>query len=351
MPRSRATGSLEEANVPRKPTVVCFDLEGPLTAEDYGFRLLAETVSAGQRIFAVLSHYVLIECNRAGYEPGDTMALILPFLAANGLQYDDFVSLAEKCASTIVGAEQTIAYCRQRNWRPHIISASYEPFAHAVARLVGLPMQYVHCTRLSQEHWRRLSGREGRAATLAVEESIRSRFPPGDLMLGLWDKEIVDLLNTFFYSQLPQVGYPHPGDIVRPLGGRRKAQSLESIARRNRISLSAFAYVGDSINDAAAFRCLDALGGLAVSFNGNHYALGSATVGVASEDLTAILPVLDAWETGRGKAVRALASQPPPSADGHWAWLPDLRTSELEATVIHHAAIRHIVRASAAGLG
>src|SRR6266566_517851 len=47
-------------------------------------------------------------------------------------------------------------------------------------------------------------------------------------------------------------------------------------------SLSGFAFIGDSITDAAALRYTDSCGGLAVAFNGNGYAIEAATLGVAS---------------------------------------------------------------------
>lgn len=337
----------------RGDAIICLDLEGPLTIEDYGFRLLAQSTADGDRIFAVISRYddALVERGRTGYEAGDTLALILPFLAANGLDFGDVAGLAGRYATTVAGAPEMIGMCQAADRRVHVISASYEPFALAVADLIGLAHHHVCCTRLNAEAWRLVGGPNGRAATIAVQEEIRARFAAVDLMGGAWDDAIVDLLDSYFFSRLPKAGCPYPGSVIQPLGGRRKARAVENVARRYDASLSSVIYVGDSITDVAAFRCVDAIGGLAVSFNGNRYALGAATVAVAADRVTAIVPLLDAWLAGGAEAVREMAHDPAAPAGADWAWLPDLTTAQRKATVARHAAIRRAVRNAAGALG
>jgi predicted HAD superfamily phosphohydrolase len=62
--------------------LICFDLEGPLSPQDNAYELM-KLFPDGGKIFEVISRYddLLTLENRPDYEPGDTLALIAPFLA------------------------------------------------------------------------------------------------------------------------------------------------------------------------------------------------------------------------------------------------------------------------------
>ena len=61
--------------------LICFDLEGPLSPQDNAYELM-KLFPGGDKIFEVVSRYddLLTLEERADYEPGDTLALIVPFL-------------------------------------------------------------------------------------------------------------------------------------------------------------------------------------------------------------------------------------------------------------------------------
>ena len=60
---------------------IAFDMEGPLTSQDAAFELMG-LVPGGHEVFRAISRYddILALAGRPGYEPGDTLALIVPFL-------------------------------------------------------------------------------------------------------------------------------------------------------------------------------------------------------------------------------------------------------------------------------
>ena len=62
--------------------LICFDLEGPLAPQDNAYELM-KLFPNGGKIFEVISRYddLLTLEGRENYEPGDTLALIVPFLA------------------------------------------------------------------------------------------------------------------------------------------------------------------------------------------------------------------------------------------------------------------------------
>ena len=76
---------------------ICFDLEGPLCLRDNAYDLM-KMIPSGDTIFEVISRYddLLTMEGRADYEPGDTLALILPFLVLHDISEADIASAATK---------------------------------------------------------------------------------------------------------------------------------------------------------------------------------------------------------------------------------------------------------------
>ena len=70
---------------------------------------------------------------------------------------------------------------------------------------------------------------------------------------------------------------------VNPIGGSEKAKAVSDSLAITGLSLADTIYVGDSITDVAAFEAVRAGGGLAISFNGNRYAVNAAEVIVVSD--------------------------------------------------------------------
>ena len=68
---------------------ICFDLEGPLSPQDNAYELMRLFPNGG-KIFEVISRYddLLTLEEREDYEPGDTLALIVPFLLLHNISED-----------------------------------------------------------------------------------------------------------------------------------------------------------------------------------------------------------------------------------------------------------------------
>jgi energy-converting hydrogenase A subunit R len=79
-----------------------------------------------------------------------------------------------------------------------------------------------------------------------------------------------------------QIGQIYSG--VNPVGGIEKAEAIRDVVRRLPTTLREVMYVGDSITDKEAFRLVKKNDGLAVSFNGNRYAIENADIAVMSRD-------------------------------------------------------------------
>jgi len=109
-----------------KNNFICFDLEGPLSPQDNAYELM-KLFPNGDKIFEVISRYddLLTLDEREDYEPGDTLALIVPFLILHNISEADIASLASK-ANLTGGAHKLISWLEYSGWKVFCISTSYE---------------------------------------------------------------------------------------------------------------------------------------------------------------------------------------------------------------------------------
>ncbi len=324
-------------------TAVFFDLEGPLSKEDYAYSLFSEFVAGGKSLYEFLSRYddLLTEEHRLNYEPGDTLALILPFLRARGVSVADVARHAATRVSVLDGASETVAQAQSLCECVEIVTTSYSPFALRVAAELGVPAGRVHSTVLSERAWRQIAPRSAFSSILSIEQQLVADL--AESVPDRLDALLLHRFDRFFGEELASFGIAHPTTIVHPRGGRRKVQAIEASCRRYRIPVSGAVFIGDSITDAAALRFVDAAGGLAIAFNANTYALAHATMGVASPSLDAVIPILEAWISNGEGAVRELAAARG-RADGELSWLTGASETYRDEVASQHLRARKRAR-------
>jgi energy-converting hydrogenase A subunit R len=105
------------------------------------------------------------------------------------------------------------------------------------------------------------------------------------------DQETVKRLDRIFWIEIAGMTCGKIYSEVKTLGGEQKAEAIRDVVAKFLLPLSSVMYVGDSITDVEAFKLVRSQGGLAVSFNGNNYAVKNADAAVMSENnvITAIL--------------------------------------------------------------
>lgn len=326
--------------------VICFDLEGPLTSQDNAYELM-KLFPGGAKIFEVISRYddLLTLEGRLDYEPGDTLALIAPFLVYHGIHEDDISALARKATLT-AGAIRLISQLNAGGWRIFCISTSYEQYARYIANRLGIFSQNVASTsfplgklsgQLCKEDFRYLE---------AMEKEILDRYPSDDN----WIKERLD---RFYWDELAKTRLGLLLEQVKPVGGQRKVEALRSFTRAQGQAFSECVVIGDSITDFKMLQAVDQAGGLAIAFNANEYALPYATMGLASTHLDDLWPVLEAWKKGKRVAVEKLVREKEKAGGsgdrGYFHWLTGIKN--IDAPLEIHKRIRHVVRQEAAKLG
>jgi energy-converting hydrogenase A subunit R len=327
--------------------LICFDLEGPLAPQDNAYELM-KLFSHGGKIFEVISRYddLLTLEARPGYEPGDTLALITPFLAYRGIKEEQIVAMGHEAGLT-PGAAELISKLKSRGWRIFCISTSYEQYASPITQRLGIPWENVACTSFPLEQICQLLSHDDFALLKQTEEEIVNLNPFID------DTRIREYLDHFYWQKLPQKKSGKLIGQVKPVGGRRKVEALENFSTKMGKPLSRWIVVGDSITDFKMLQAVNKAGGLAIAFNANEYALPYSTLGLASVSLYDLWVVLEAWEKGGRLTVEQIVKEKEKVGGTddreHFHWLAEKKdiTTPLEI----HKRIRRLVREEAAKLG
>jgi len=292
------------------------DCEGPISKNDNAMELAASCIPDGQRFFSLVSKYddFLADVEkRRGYKAGDTLKLILPFLKAHGMTNAEMVNYSKKNILLIQGAVETLRFVN-RLMPSFIVSTSYEPYLHALCSLVGFPMDHVYCTKVNIDAFPLGKGEEARLRALASEIAGMKMISWGNEATGIEDlspedQGTVRRLNHIFWVEIAKMEMGRVFEEVNPVGGVEKANAILDSLRRTGRELADVIYVGDSITDVQAFELVRDGGGVAVSFNGNGYAIRSADICCISKDTVVLSLLASSFYTGGRDGVLELAER------------------------------------------
>jgi predicted HAD superfamily phosphohydrolase len=283
------------------------DCEGPLALNDNAFELCREFIKPqGDRFFQQVSRYddYLTEvAKRPEYKSGDTLKLILPFLKAHGLTNAQIGAYSRKNVTLVPGAEGAFKFLHGRDFPIFEISTSYRPFAEAVGLKLGFKKERIFCTELDLDR-HTLSAVEAEELQRLQGEIVAApsiQLPPdaaavADLPAPV--QEAIAVLDRIFWERLPAMEIGALLPEVNPIGGPEKAKAVTDSLAQTKLSMADLIYVGDSITDVQAFEAVRAGGGLAISFNGNRYAVNAAEVIVVADSawpLAMLTAIFQLW--------------------------------------------------------
>jgi len=326
---------------------ICFDLEGPLSPRDNAYELM-KLFPDGDRIFEVISRYddLLTLEEREDYEPGDTLALIVPFLVLHNISEDDIADLAAK-ASLTGGAAKLVSWLQYNGWKVFCITTTYEQYAMHITQKLGIYAHNVARTLFPLNKFRQDLSEEELRLLQQAEEDILTMRPVTD------DDRIKQSLDNFFWEKLPTTELGTAIKEVKPVGGRRKVTALNRFAENYGQPLSNWVVVGDSITDFRVLQAVDEAGGLAIAFNANEYALPYATMSLASTLLSDLTEALLAWQrnrrNGAEKTVKEKEKIGGTGDRSYFHWLSGRK--DIDDIVKIHKRIRRLVREEAGKLG
>jgi energy-converting hydrogenase A subunit R len=319
------------------------DCEGPFTKNDNAYELTGQFVPKGEKVFASISKYddVLADVvKRPGYNAGDTLKLVLPFLKASDLTDSQMQEFSAQTLILIAGTKQTLQHITSLT-EAFIVSTSYEHHIKALCDHVDFPFENTYCTRISLDKYS-ISAEE-KAKLKAIAKEIASQpiitIPPEAKTLkdlSNRDQETVNRLDEIFWKEIPAMKIGRIFSEVRPVGGEQKAAAIRDIVNKLKVPLSSVMYVGDSITDVQAFQLVREGGGFTVSFNGNGYAVRNAEVAVQAENNTVTAVLADVFlNHGKAKVIGLVET-----------WTPE----DLKDSVVNPALAKHLLSLHTNGL-
>ncbi|MCL4504256.1 MAG: hypothetical protein M1438_20720 [Deltaproteobacteria bacterium] len=268
------------------------DCEGPLALNDNAFELCREFIKPhGDRFFIQVNRYdeyLADIAKKPGYQASDTLKRILPFLKAHGLTNALLRDFSSRSIRLVPGAEEAYRFLHGFKFPIFEISTSYRQFAEAVGTKLGFDAAHIFCTDLDLDHYR-LTPAEAEELKRLEEEILATAalewpFKAADLSdLAGPVQEAIGRLDRIFFDRLPEMEIGAIYREVKPVAGPEKAKAVADGLVQTGFTLADTLYVGDSITDVQAFETVRAGGGLAISFNGNAYAVNAAEVVVVSD--------------------------------------------------------------------
>jgi energy-converting hydrogenase A subunit R len=320
-PGPAAEGAAAVGPAPRRIYVT--DCEGPLTRNDNAQEIAARFLPDGAEFFARLSKYddfLADVVRRPGYNAGDTLRLLPPFLKAFAVTDDDVEAFSAEGVLVVPGALEALAEITAL-LPAFIISTSYTPYLRALCRLSGFPLENVRCTELSLAAWAMPEDEKAWLHEMAARIMERGliEIPDGATSaddLSPDDAATVAQLDDLFWVRMSGRMSGELMAAVRPVGGGMKLAALEEIIAVEDIEGAGVMYVGDSITDAPPLAAVKAWGGVSLSFNGNGYALAAAEFATASPDAAVAAELAKVFAGGGRTGVEAAVRRWPKPSGG-----------------------------------
>jgi energy-converting hydrogenase A subunit R len=289
------------------------DGEGPVTKNDNAFEISCHLIEDGDRLFSLVSKYddVLADIVRKPrYKAGDTLRLILPFLKAYGATDRSMIEFSRKNILLVPGAEKTMRFVNEL-MPAFIVSTSYEHYVNAVCETIGFPFENAYCTTLRIDSarisdWERdvLHNYAREISRLPMIEIPNRAFSLDDF--DDQSMQTIERLDQIFWEEMTDLSTYQLILEVNPVGGEEKANSILEIQRSTGIGLESTMYLGDSITDVQALQLVRDGGGVAVSFNGNAYAIREAEVCVISPNTVVTSVLAETFSTAGREGIMNL---------------------------------------------
>lgn len=256
------------------------DCEGPISINDNAFELAGHFIEDGEKFFTIISKYddILADVvKRPGYNAGDTLKLIVPFLKAYGATNDNIMEYSAKNVLLIPNAKDTLKFVNSI-MPSFIVSTSYEHYIRALCDIIGFPFENTYSTKLNID-----------SRPISPEDKKRLK----ELRKIIIKNPDFETLDEIFWKEIRSMEIGKIIDEVKTVGGEGKKEAIEDILNKFGFKASDVMYVGDSITDVQPFQFTRDNGGLAVSFNGNEYAIREAEIAVLADNTTIISVLAD----------------------------------------------------------
>lgn len=237
---------------------------------DNAFELAEEFIVSGNEFFTKLSNfddYLVIDVKKENYHAGDTLKLLAPFLKASGICNQDVIDFSKEHIFMVPGAVKTLEFV-SKSLPGFIVSTSYEQYISALCDVVNFPFKNTYHTTMDLDKYSLSDSEKNRL--LEFKESIL--------------KEDYEGIYDIFFNQLSKMEINQLLESVHTVGGVGKRIAVEDIMDKYELDPNGIMYMGDSITDVEALEFAKKHNGLAISFNGNSFALDQAEIAIISDN-------------------------------------------------------------------
>jgi energy-converting hydrogenase A subunit R len=289
------------------------DCEGPISKNDNAYELTKNFVPEGDKLFEIISIYDDIQAEivrRSNYRAGDTLKLIVPFLKACGVTNEIIKDFSIKEIRLVSGSEETLSLIR-RLMPSYIVSTSYEHYIQSLCQVINFPFRNTYCTELDIDSYN-FNRYETDKITKWINDLVKlpkPKIPIGAKSLSDLtedDQKTVNYLDEIFWKKMLDMVSGEIITKIKPIGGTEKVNAVKDIIQKNSVDISQVIYFGDSITDLAPLRYVRENGGLAISFNGNEYAIKEAEIAVLSSNTLVTSIITIAFNKGGKELVSEL---------------------------------------------
>ncbi|WP_455369577.1 hypothetical protein [[Eubacterium] cellulosolvens] len=276
------------------------DCEGPISKNDNAYELTEKLVQEGDKLFGIISTYDDIQAEivrRSNYRAGDTLRLIVPFLRACGATNEIIRDFSIKGIRLVSGSKETLSFIRGL-MPSYIVSTSYEHYIQSLCEVIDFPFKNTYCTELDIDSYD-FTRDEIDKIMKWINEIVK--LPKPKIPIGAKsikdltedDQKTVNYLDEIFWKNMLDMVSGEIIKQIRPVGGTEKVDAVKDIIQKNSVDTSQVIYFGDSITDLAPLRYVRENDGLAISFNGNEYAIKEAEIAVLSSNtlVTSIITI------------------------------------------------------------
>jgi len=300
------------------------DCEGPTCLDDNALDLSQFYLPHGDSFFEQISKYDDIKhlyVKDPNYSAGDTLRLILPFFRAYGVSnkgIEYFINNI-KPINFIKGAIDGHRYLIDEMGIPVFeVSTSYEQFAYLVADELHVVRKNVHCTRLDLDEYF-FSKKENNKITDFLYEIIdlpKINVPKngneGIYRLDEGTRKTFDRLEDIFWNEMSNMECGELLKKVQVMNADGKVNAVKKILEKGVGNKEDTIYIGDSITDKEAFKYVRENGGLAVSFNGNEYAIKEAQIVCIGTNASINTVIAELFKSeGRDRVMELFSSDDP----------------------------------------
>jgi len=249
------------------------DCEGPISINDNAYELSGHFIEDGEKFFKIVSKYddLLADVlKRPGYNAGGTLKLIVPFLKAYGATNQNIINFSTENVHLIPGAVETLNFV-DSHMPSFIVSTSYNHYIMALCKRTEFPYVNTYSTTLDIDF---------NDINSIEQEKIK------EIRKEIIENPEFEFLDKIFFNELPKLESGNLMEHVKPIGGEGKKEAVLDIISRFKLKANDLFYIGDSITDVQPLRFAKDNNGIAVSFNGNEYAIKEADIAIMADNTT-----------------------------------------------------------------